>query len=135
MSINGKQSEKLEKRAIEFENYFKQIPVSFKIYASFDCNLRGIEIYEDSYKKKHQDHIPCSFAYKVICVDDIFTKPIAIYWGKTAAYEFIKAILKEYEYCKKVINKHFNKKKKNIYFKKVKAVGFVKNLLTMMKKS
>ena len=86
-------------------------------------------------KKKYQDHIPCSFAYKVICVDDIFTKPIVVYWGKTAAYEFIKAILKEYEYCKKVINKHFNKKKKNIYFKKVKAVGFVKNLLTMMKKS
>ena len=24
-------------------------------------------------------------------------------------YKFIKAILKEYEYCKKVIKKHFNK--------------------------
>ena len=51
MSINGKQSEKLEKGIIEFENYFKQIPVPFKIYASFDCNLRGIESYEGSYKK------------------------------------------------------------------------------------
>ena len=26
-----------------------------------------------------------------------------------AAFEFIKAILKEYEYCKKVMKKHFNK--------------------------
>ena len=26
-----------------------------------------------------------------------------------AAYEFIKAILNEYKYCKKVMNKHFNK--------------------------
>ena len=25
------------------------------------------------------------------------------------AYEFVKAILKEYKYCKKKINKHFNK--------------------------
>ena len=40
--------------------------------------------------KKYQDHIPCSFAYKV-------------------AFEFIKVILKEYKYCRKVINKHFNK--------------------------
>ena len=32
LSINGKQSVKLGKRIIEFENYFKQIPVLFKIY-------------------------------------------------------------------------------------------------------
>ena len=30
-------------------------------------------------------------------------------WGKNAAYEFIKAILKENKYCKKIRNKHFNK--------------------------
>ena len=38
LSINGKQPVKLEK-GIKFENYFKQIPVSFKIYADFNCNL------------------------------------------------------------------------------------------------
>ena len=37
LSINGKQSAKLEERAIEFENFSKQIPVPFKIYADFDC--------------------------------------------------------------------------------------------------
>ena len=57
----------------------------------------------------HQDHIPCSFAYKVVCVDDRFTKPNVVYRGENAAYEFIKAILQEYKYCKKVMNKHFNK--------------------------
>ena len=25
-------------------------------------------------QKKYQDHIPCSFAYGVVCVDDKFTK-------------------------------------------------------------
>ena len=59
--------------------------------------------------KKNQDHVPCSFAYKVVCVDDRFTKPNVVYRGENAAYEFIKAILKEYKYCKKVINKRFNK--------------------------
>ena len=51
LSINGKQSVKLEKRIIEFENYSKQIPVPFKIYADFECNLRGVESYEGSYTK------------------------------------------------------------------------------------
>ena len=60
-------------------------------------------------QKKYQDHIPFSFAYKVVCIDDTFTKPIVVYRGENAAYEFIKAILKEYKYCKKVMNKHFNK--------------------------
>ena len=41
--INGKQSVKLEKGTIEFENYFKQIPVPFKIYANFECNLKDVE--------------------------------------------------------------------------------------------
>ena len=52
MSINGKQSAILEKGIIEFENYFKQIPVPFKIYADFECNLEGVERYEVSYTQK-----------------------------------------------------------------------------------
>ena len=109
LSINGKQSVKLEKGIIKFENYFKQIPVPFKIYADFECNLRGVESYEGSYTKKYQDHVPCSFAYKVVCIDDRFTKPIVVFRGENAAYEFIKAFLKEYKYCKKVMKKHCNK--------------------------
>ena len=109
LNINSKRSLILEKGIIEFENYFKQIPVPFKIYADFECNLRGVECYEDSYTKKYQDHIPCSFAYQVVCIDDRLTMPIVVYRGENAAYEFIKSILKEYQYCKKVMKKHFNK--------------------------
>ena len=95
LSIIGKQSVKLEKGIIEFENYFKQIPVPFKIYADFECNLRDVECYEGSYTKKYQDHIPCSFPNKVVGVDDRVTKQIVVYRGENAAYEFIKSILKE----------------------------------------
>ena len=109
LSINGKQSVKLEKGIIEFENYFKQIPVPFKIYADFECNLRSVECYEGSYTKKYHDHIPCGFGYKVACVDDRFTKSIVVYRGENAAYYFSKAIPKEYTYCKKVINRRFKK--------------------------
>ena len=52
LSINGVQSVRLEKRTIKFESYFKQIPVLFKIYTDFECNLESIESYECSYSKK-----------------------------------------------------------------------------------
>ena len=55
LSINGKQSVKLKKGIIEFENYFKQIRVPFNIYVDVKCNLRGVECYGDSYTKKYQD--------------------------------------------------------------------------------
>ena len=109
LSINGAQSVRLEKGTIEFKNYFKQIPVPFKIYADFECNLRGVESYEGSYTKKYQDQVPCSFAYKVVCIDDRFSKPTVVFRGENAAYEFIKAIFKEHQYCKKVMNKFLTK--------------------------
>ena len=62
----------------------------------------SVESCEGSYSKKYQVHVPCSFAYKFVCIDEKFTKPIVVFRGENAAYGFIKAILKEYEYCKKV---------------------------------
>ena len=43
--------------------------------------------------KKYQDHIPCSFTYKVACVDYRFTKRTVVYRGENEAYELIKAII------------------------------------------
>ena len=51
LSINGRQSVRLEKGTIEFKNYFKQIPVPFKIYVDFESNLESAESYEGSYTK------------------------------------------------------------------------------------
>ena len=99
--INGAKSVRLEKGTIAFKNYFKQISIPFKIFADFECNIKSVESYEGSYSKKYQDHIPCSFGYKLFCVDDKFTKPIVVFKSENTAYEFVKAILKEYQYCKK----------------------------------
>ena len=109
LSINGAQFVKLEKGITEFKNYFKQILVSFKVYSDFECNFDRFESYEGSYSKKYQDHIPYSFAYKLVCVDRKFSKPIVLFRAKNAVYKFIEAVLKDYEYCKKVMNKNFNK--------------------------
>ena len=73
LSINGVQSADVEERIIEFKNYFKQLPVLFKIYADFECNLKDVEIYEGSYTKKYHEHVPCSYAFKFVCIDDRFS--------------------------------------------------------------
>ena len=75
----------------------------------FWVKFGGVEIYEGAYSKRDHSHISCSFAYKVVWVDNRFSKRIVGFICKNAAYEFIKAILKEYEHYKKVIKKHFNK--------------------------
>ena len=54
---------------------------------------------------QNQNHVLCSFAYTVVCIDDTCSKPIDVVRRKNAAYEFIKAMLKEYEYCKEVMKK------------------------------
>ena len=46
MSINSAQSVRLEKGTTEFKNYFKQIPIPCKIFADFESNLEGVEIYK-----------------------------------------------------------------------------------------
>ena len=51
LRINGAQLLGLEKRIIEFKNYFKQMPVPWKLYADFECNLKSVESYENSYSE------------------------------------------------------------------------------------
>ena len=69
LSINGVQSVDVEEGIIKFENYSKQLSVPFKIYADFECNLQDTEVYEGSCTKKYHDHFPCSYAFKVVCID------------------------------------------------------------------
>ena len=112
--INDKQNLKLEKDFIGFKNYFKQIPVPFKIYSDFESILKKVDndiecSANSSYTRKYEEHIPCSFAYKVMCVDNRFRKKINLYRGKDAVNKFIKSSLNEYKYCRKVTRKHFNK--------------------------
>ena len=68
-----------------------------------------IEIKNSSYTGKYEAHIPCSFAYNVVCIDDGFSKLVVLYRGKNAVNKFVEAILKEYDYYRKIIKKHLNK--------------------------
>ena len=122
LEINSKRSVKLEKGTIKFRNYLKKIAVPFKIYADFKSVLKKLQINDrgknTSYTEKYNDHTSCSFGYKVVCIDDKFSKPAVLYRGKNAVNKFAETILKEYDNCKKVIKNilikicHFNRRSK-----------------------
>ena len=72
-SINGAQSVRREKGTIEFKNYFKQTPVSFKIYADFECSLKTVESYEVSYsKKKKKKKKKIKITFLVVLLTNLF---------------------------------------------------------------
>ena len=115
--INGKQNVKLESGFIKLTNYSRQIPIPFKIYADSECILKkvdvGISNNDVSYTKKYQDHVPCSFASKVVYVDNRYSKKFVLYRGKNTVFRFIKSVLNEYNYCRRIMGKYFCKHDKH----------------------
>ena len=101
LSINGKQSVKLWKGIIKFENYFKEILVPFKIYADFECNLRGVESYEGSYTKKYQDHITCSLLRKLFVLMIDLLSQLLFIEVKIQLMNLLKQFLKNINIAKK----------------------------------
>ena len=124
LTINGAQAINMPKQGentLKFNNFHKQLPVPFVIYADFEAimkKVQGCEQREEmknekngrSYTKAYQTHEDCGYGYKVVCCyDDKYSKYTRIYRGENAVYKFMEKMLEEVEYCKTVIKKHFNK--------------------------
>ena len=124
LTINGAQAINMPKQGeniLKFNNFHKQFPVPFVIYADFEAITKKVqgceqseEMKEDkdrrSYTEAYQTHKDCGYGYKVICCcDDKYDKYTCIYRGENAVYKFMEKMLEEVEYCKAVIKKHFNK--------------------------
>ena len=107
--INKTQAIKMpdkENNILKFNNYFKQQKVPFVIYADFEAitqKIHGCMKNDDkSFTEEYQKHIDCSYGYKVVCCyDNKFTKPVQIYRGIDAAYNFLEKMLDEVRDCKK----------------------------------
>ena len=116
ISINGKQAINMPKKGekVFFKNYHKQLPVPFVIYADFEAiteKIHGCQPNnEKSYTEAYQKHTDCGYGYKVVCCyDDKYTKPVQIYRGENAVHKFMENMLKEVNWCKSKMKKHFNK--------------------------
>ena len=117
IQLNGVQAIKMptkDDNILKFNNFHKQLPVPFVIYADFEAiteKIHGCQPNDDeSYTEAYQRHTDCGYGYKVVCCyDDKYTKPVQIYRGEKAVYKFMEAMLDEVKYCKKIMKKHFNK--------------------------
>ena len=117
IQVNGTQAIKMpnkDNNILKFNNFHKQQPVPFVIYADFESILEKIHGCKQdgnkSYTEAYQTHADCGFGYKVVCCyDDKYTKPIQIYRGEKSVYKFMENILEEVKYCKRVMKKYFNK--------------------------
>ena len=124
LTINGSQTINMPQQGeniLRFNNFHKQLPVPFVIYADFEAitkKVQGCKQSEEmeneknkrSYTEAYQTHEDCGCGYKVICCyDDKYSKPIQTYRGENAIYKFMEKMLEEVEYCKAVIKKRFNK--------------------------
>ena len=124
LTINGAQAINMPKQGeniLKFNNFHKQLPVPFVIYANFEAITKKVqgcvqseEMKKDkdrrSYMEAYQTHKDCGYGYKVICCyDDKYSKHTRIYRGENAVYKFMEKMLEEVEYCKTVKKKHFNK--------------------------
>ena len=113
LMVNGEQRVKLETGYVEFKNDSNKMRVPFKIYADFECILKTCNASagscDSSWSVKECEHIPCGFGYKVVCVDNKFSKDVVVYRGKDCVKKFISCILDEYEYCRCICRDNFNK--------------------------
>ena len=77
------------------------MPVPFNVYADFECKFTEVESYEGSSTKKYQDHVPYSFAYKIICIDNTFTKSIVVFDVKMLLMNLLNQCLQSMSAAKK----------------------------------
>ena len=89
-----------------FTNIQKQLPTPFVVYADFESILKpvneGVDVAQGvgtgtgSSTTIFQEHVPCSFAYKIVRrVDPDFSRPLVMYRGEDAAEKFVRDLQQE----------------------------------------
>ena len=116
IAINGEQAIKMpeEDDEVFFRNHHKQLPVPFVIYADFEAITEKVDSCQPSDKKSYteayQKHTDCGYGYKVVCCyDDEYSKPVQVFRGENAVYKFMENMLEEVDWCKSIMEEHFNK--------------------------
>ena len=99
---------------LKFNNYNRELPLPFVIYADFEAMIKRYNSWEpkrsdESYTDPYQSHKEYGFGYKLVCTyDPMSSKEVKLYRGENAAYHFIESILEEVGYCNEVVNRDFN---------------------------
>ena len=136
--INCKQMIKMDKKgeSVKCKTYMRKTKLPFMIYADFEKNFvlenNGKNSYESYTNKYHkcQNHVGCSFVYKLLFAGDQFSKPSESYLGQETVHKFRTNLFGKSNYCSRVMKGHFNKdlvmaKEDNQNLKALQNVAFV----------
>ena len=113
--INGKQMIKMPNKSEydKFKNFERIIKSPFRIYADFESILvtenNGKQSPNESYTNKYHKHVACGYGYKLLYVDNKFSKSFKSYLGEGAVNTFISSMIEESKYCSDVMKKHLKK--------------------------
>ena len=55
--------------------------------------------------EEYQEHIACSYGYKLDFVDDKISKGFKSYFGEDAVYNFINSVTEENKYSSNILTK------------------------------
>ena len=110
--INDTQAIKYKTEIIKFNNFDKQIPIPFKIYADTECFVKEIDKPISKHTKLYQKHTPNSIGAKLICIDNEFTLPTKIFFGDSCINKFIRWIFIQRKRINQIIDNDLNKKLK-----------------------
>ena len=99
---------------VRFKSFERKIKSPFMIYEDLERILvpedKGKQNPYESYTKNiKQKHVAFRYGYKLVCVDDKFSKPFKSYSGEDTVYNFINSMTEKSMYCSEVMKKHFNK--------------------------
>ena len=85
----------------------KKIKSPFIIYADLESSLvpedNGKQNPKESHTNRYQQHIAWRYGYKLVCIDDKFSKPFKTYLVEDAVYNFMNSMIKESKYCSEFI--------------------------------
>ena len=98
---------------VKFKKLERKIKSPVMIYADFESILEqennGKKNSEDTYMNKYQKHVAWSYGYKLVRVNDNFSKPFQSYLGEDAVYIFINSMIEESKHCTDIIKKYNDK--------------------------
>ena len=84
---------------VKLTNYERNIKLSFKIYADFESIVvpenNEKQNPDESYINKYQKNVACSYSYKLVFVNDKFSKSFKSYLGEDTVYNFFDNLIKE----------------------------------------
>ena len=93
----------------------------FIIYGDFESILvaedKGKPNPDEYYTNKYQKHVACSYEYKLVYIDDKFSKSFKSYLGKDRIYSFIKSMMDKSRYFNEKMKKKKNNNKELVMIK------------------